>query len=348
MAAGVRANVPLAPLTTLRIGGPARYFAGFSGPESLRDALAWARDEALPVHVLGGGSNVIVADAGVDGLVLQPTDTRADWRADGEHVEVTLGAAVDWDGFVAAAVTRGCAGVECLSGIPGMCGAAPIQNIGAYGQELAEVFVAATVFDRRRAQVDRWDLADCGFGYRDSAFKRAPGRSIVLDVTLRLRKDGAPTLRYPDLLRRLRERATLMDVRRTVMQVRATKGMVVDPADPDSRSAGSFFVNPIVSAALADEAADRLSDPGMPRWDVAGGVKLSAAWLIAHSGMHKGYDDSACGGAGRIGLSTKHTLALVNRGGATATELLRFADHVAERVMDASGVSLKREPRVLG
>lgn len=340
---GIRRDVPLAPLTTLGIGGPARFFGQFANAVDAIGMLRWAADVGLAVHVLGGGSNVVVADDGIDGLVLQPANSEIALEPDADDVLVTAGAGVGWDLLVDRAVGDGLAGIECLSGIPGLCGAAPIQNIGAYGQSLDEVFEAATVLDAADLSIARWDAADCGFGYRDSAFKRAlPGRFIVLDITLRLRPGGAPTLRYPDLQSRLAPGADLAAARAAVLAVRRSKGMVVAADDPQSRSAGSFFVNPAVSTAEADRIGEALNADAMPRWVVAGGEKLSAAWLIERCGMHKGYGD------GRVGLSSKHTLALINRGGATAAELLAFAAHVADRVFERSGVRLQREPRLLG
>ena len=340
---GVRTDVPLAPMTTLGIGGPARYFAAVSHPLELRELVRWQQDSGLPLWILGGGSNVVIADEGLPGLVLVPADNSVDLQEVGDDVQLVLGAGVTWDDAVQLAVDQSLAGIECLSGIPGLCGAAPMQNIGAYGQQLSDVLVHADVLDLATLTVDRWTAEDCAFGYRDSALKRAgPGRHIVLSIALKLRRGGPPTIHYPDLQRRLGEGASLADTRRAVLQVRASKGMVVDRDDPDSRSAGSFFVNPVVSSAQADRAQERLTVAQMPRWSVDGGEKLSAAWLIERSGMPRSYGD------GRVGLSSKHTLALVNRGGATAAELVTFARHVQDRVLQATGIALTPEPRLLG
>jgi UDP-N-acetylmuramate dehydrogenase len=339
----VRENVALAALTTLGIGGSARFFATPVDAKSVIECLRFARESGVDVWLLGGGSNVVVADAGLNGLVLQPADGRLDVQLDKDSACVELGAGVAWDRAVAACVAQGLTGIECLSGIPGNCGAAPMQNIGAYGQQLSDVFESAQILDTRTLKVTRWTATDCAFGYRDSALKRAPaGSLIVLRITLRLRAGGEPTVAYPELRNAVGPAPSLQHVRDTVIRIRAGKGMVVDAKDPDSRSAGSFFVNPIVPADVADTVSARFAAETVPQWPNSDGVKLSAAWLIQHSGMGKGYGD------GRVGLSSKHTLALVNRGGATASELLTFASHVQERVRSATGIALVMEPRVLG
>lgn len=350
----VASDVPLAPLTTLGIGGPARFFAEFSGSSQAADLLRFAHNEGLKTWLFGGGSNVIVADAGLDGLVLRP---RCPPDSDGITIDrrgkfatVTASAGVVWDDLVARTVAENLAGLECLSGIPGLCGAAPMQNIGAYGQQLSDVLVRAEVLDTRTLDVRDWSAEDCSFGYRDSALKQAPaGSLLVTRITLTLRSGAGPTITYPDLRKTIGEGANLSQAREAVIAIRATKGMVVDARDPASRSAGSFFVNPIVSQEAANAVADRLntdSIPGrpsaMPSWPHGDDVKLSAAWLIERCGMRKGYGD------GRVGLSPKHTLALINRGGATAVELLAFAAHVQDRVRSTTGVELAREPRILG
>ncbi len=336
----LEANVDLAPKTTLGVGGKARFFATFNGEAELRNALLWALANELPWWILGEGSNVVIADEGLPGLVLQPNSAHLVFD---QHGQVTVDAGVAWDFLVEVCVARGLAGIECLSGIPGMCGAAPIQNIGAYGQQLSDVFAKARVFDTETCTVNTWSRQQCGFGYRDSVFKQtAPGSHVILDITLGLQTGGKPTIRYPGLRARLGADASLQEVRQVVLDVRSTKGMVVSSADPDSRSAGSFFVNPVVSEDAATAVAARLGRVDMPRWDVDGGIKLSAAWLIAASGMDKGYGD------GPVGLSTKHTLALVNRGQGTAADIADFAQHVADCVFRSTGIQLHAEPRFLG
>lgn len=332
-------GVPLAPLTTLGIGGPARHYTRIGASEQLARALAWARERDLDVLVLGGGSNLLVGDDGFPGLVVHVVIDGVEYAVAGGSTEVTAGAGESWDGLVAAVVGRGLAGVECLSGIPGFVGATPIQNVGAYGQEVAETIVRVEVVDRKTAEVLSIANAECAFGYRDSRFKQADrDRYIVTSVTYRLEKDGAPAIRYPELRRHLEatgvEQPSLGAVREAVLAIRRRKSMVVDTADPDSRSAGSFFTNPVVTS----EVADRIGIEGMPRYPAGDHVKLSAAWLIEQAGFSRGHV------AGNVGLSTKHTLAIVNRGGGTAREVVALADEIRKRVNDRFGVELVPEP----
>jgi UDP-N-acetylmuramate dehydrogenase len=352
-------QVPLAPRTTMGCGGPARLFASIADADGARDAVAWANQSGTRWWLLGGGSNVLVADEGLDGLVLQPTDgsRHAGQERDGE-VEVQVGAGHDWDELVAWSVAQGLAGIECLSGIPGLAGAAPIQNIGAYGQSIADCLVAVQALDCAAEELREWTAEECGFSYRDSVFKRAGrGRFLVTSLRLRLRAAGRATLAYAELRRRLGVTEasagnggapTLRQVREAVLALRRGKGMVIDPADPDSRSAGSFFLNPIVDQATALQVKERMAArASMPSWrmdprDGRAQVKLSAAWLIEQSGMKRGFGD------GPVGLSSKHTLAVVNRGGASTLQVLNFAAEVRQRVLDRCGVRLEREPVVLG
>jgi UDP-N-acetylmuramate dehydrogenase len=319
--------VELAELTTLRLGGPARSFVEAREEAELIDA---ARDAAL---VMAGGSNLVVADDGVPGRVVRIA-TRGVER---DGARLTVAAGEDWDALVARCVADGLQGFECLSGIPGSVGATPIQNVGAYGQEVAETVVAVRVFDRETGRVEVMSPADCGFGYRTSVFKYHD-RRVVLAVTFELREatESGP-LRYAELARALGTdvggSAPLADVRAAVLALRRGKGMVIDPADPDSVSAGSFFTNPILDAA----------PDGAPAWpEPDGRVKTSAAWLIERAGFHKGY------GNGRVGISTKHTLALVNRGGATTAELMDLAHEIAVGVEDRFGIALHPEPVLVG
>jgi UDP-N-acetylmuramate dehydrogenase len=356
-------DVPLGPLTTFGVGGPARFLAHVADAGALRAALAFAARARLPVLVLGEGSNVLVADEGFPGLVVRLTDTaRAVLREEGgaagggepEDVVVRVGAGLVWDELVAWSVAADLAGIECLSGIPGLVGAAPIQNIGAYGQEVAETVVAVHALDRATRERVTVAAADCGFGYRASRFKEAErGRHVVLALDLRLRRGGRPALRYPELARQVAARtdpadASLVVVRETVLAIRRTKSMVRDPADPNARSAGSFFLNPVVSeaaaAALVGAWAARGGDPaGVPRYAAGPGrAKLSAAWLIEQAGFPKGY------ARGRAALSERHVLALVNRDGASAAELLALAREVRDGVRRAFGVTLLPEPALVG
>lgn len=338
----VQSRVALADRTTLGVGGPARWLLDAKTVDAAVAAIARADAAGVAVLILGGGSNMLIADAGFDGLVLclpraAPTHDGAVW---------TLPAGTDWDAFVDAAVAANHAGVECLAGIPGTVGAAPIQNIGAYGQEVAEVVDAVQVWDRVDKE-RRWIAGeDCAFGYRTSRFKAADrGRFMVLSVRLTLRPGGPATVRYRDLVNRLGPDPSLAATRQTVLAVRRSKSMVLNAHDPNRRSAGSFFMNPIVSADVFAQVAARVEGE-VPSWPTDGGFKLAAAWLIEHAGMRKGYD--ADGAFGPVGLSSKHTLALVNRGGATATQLRGFAAHVQDRVEAAFGVRLAPEPHFVG
>ena len=340
-------DVPLAPLTTLGLGGPARRLVRVTSVGELREALALAEGAAEPVLVLGGGSNLVVGDAGWPGLVIQLGMGSVRVRRHQDLAVVSASAGVAWDAFVAQMVDAGLAGVECLSGIPGLVGATPIQNVGAYGQEVADTIVHVRALDRETGEVVTLAPAECRFAYRSSVFK-GHTRWIVLEVRFRLACDpvGAP-VQYPELARALGvavgARAPIAVVRRAVLALRGSKGMVVDPADPDSRSAGSFFMNPVVDAATLDALVARLGpDVVVPRFAAPDGrTKLSAAWLIERAGFAKGYT------VGRVGISTKHALALVNRGGATAGELLALAREIQDGVRARLGIALEPEPVLL-
>lgn len=339
----------LADHTTLRLGGPARDWVRAATEQELIDAVATADAHGTPVLVLGGGSNLVIADEGFDGLVVEVATSGISPDTDDREgvcggVMVRVAAGETWDDVVAIAVERGWAGVEALSGIPGSVGATPIQNVGAYGQDVAQTVASVRVWDRALKGVRTFAAADCGFGYRHSRFKADPARHVVLTVDLQLRPGalGAP-IEYAELARALGvevgQRAPLADVRRVVLAVRAGKGMVLDATDHDTWSAGSFFTNP----HLAPEQAATLPADA-PRWPQADGtVKTSAAWLIEHAGFTRGYDVG-----GRVSLSTKHTLALTNRGAATTVELLALARAVRDGVEQAFGVRLVNEPVLVG
>ena len=340
-----RSGVPLAPLSTMGVGGPARYYVEARDEDAVRAALEWAERRGLPVWVLGGGSNLVVADGGVDGLVVRVALRGVAAREVGRTIELTAAAGEPWDDIVRHAVEQGWAGLECLSGIPGLVGATPIQNVGAYGQEVSETVAAVRVLDRATRTVLSLDPAACGFGYRDSAFKsRTPDRYVVLAVTYRLRPGGAPTVRYADLQRHLAARGTgtpgLADVREAVLEIRRSKSMVLDPADPNRRSCGSFFVNPVVSSPEAERIAAAAGDEAMPRWPEPGGqrVKLAAAWLVERAGLSRGYVE------GHAGISSRHTLAIVAREGARAVDVVRVARRMRDAVRARFGVSLVPEP----
>jgi UDP-N-acetylmuramate dehydrogenase len=372
----VREQVALSGFTTLRLGGPARRLVEATTDDEIIAEVRAADERAEPMLILGGGSNLVIADEGFPGTVIHVVTTgiRRD-GADGQAVAVTVAAGEDWDAVVASCVAEGLAGLECLSGIPGRAGATPIQNVGAYGQEVAETITLVRAYDRVRGEVVEIAGRDCGFGYRTSAFKRATrsasaldgmgeytGRFVVLGVVFGLdRHPGSGPLRYRELAHRLGlsegERAPLGDVRAAVLALRRSKGMVLDPGDPDTRSAGSFFINPVLDAgqfaALEGVVAARCGpDVRVPRYPADPGyVKISAAWLIEQAGFSKGYPASQeTRGPGLPGarISAKHTLALVNPGGATAASLLGLAREVRNGVRDAFGVELANEPVLVG
>jgi UDP-N-acetylmuramate dehydrogenase len=334
--------VELAELTTLRLGGPAGRLVEARTDEELITAV---READRPALVIAGGSNVVVADEGVPGTVVRIA-TRGVERDDAGRLVVAAGES--WDDLVELTVAEGLQGFECLSGIPGSVGATPIQNVGAYGQEVAETIGSVRVYDRETDRVIDVPAAECGFGYRTSVF-RYHDRHVVLSVTFRLRPtDRSDPLPYAELARTLGVpvggTAPLAAVREAVLELRRGKGMVIDPADPDSVSAGSFFTNPILDRAgyeaLIARAGTGLSPPAWPEPD--GRIKTSAAWLIERAGFRRGH------GNGRVGISTKHTLALVNRGGATTAELMSLASEIAGGVEERFGVSLHPEPVLVG
>ena len=331
----------LADHTSLRLGGPAAEFVVADTEQALIDAVRSADDAGMPVLVLGGGSNLVVGDGGFDGRVVQIATRGIVADAIDDHgcrgaVTVTLQAGESWDAFVARAVTSGWVGIEALSGIPGLVGATPIQNVGAYGQEVAATIASVRTWDRAENAIRTFAAAECHFEYRTSRFKAEPGRYVVLEVDFLLREGtlSAP-LAYAELARavdaEIGDRRPLAEVREAVLGLRRGKGMVLDADDHDTWSAGSFFTNPIVAPAEVPEGA-----PSWPQPD--GRVKTSAAWLIEHAGFTKGY------GNDRVSLSTKHTLALTNRGGASTADVLALAAEIREGVEAAYGIRLVPEP----
>jgi UDP-N-acetylmuramate dehydrogenase len=326
------------------VGGAARYFVEAHDEATVREARAWTSARGQAFRILGGGSNLVVADEGVDGLVLAVDLRGISVHHDGDAVELTAGAGEPWDDLVRLAVERGWAGVECLSGIPGLVGATPIQNVGAYGQEASETVVSVRALDTRDGEVRDLSAAECRFAYRDSVFKSGePGRWVILAVRYRLHPGGAPTIRYPEVEQHLAARgitrASLADARASVLAIRRAKSMVLDPDDPNRRSCGSFFVNPIVSVEHADRLTALRLEPLMPRWPQPDGrVKLSAAWLIERAGFPRGYR------RGSAGLSTRHALAIVAHDSARARDILAFARRLQEGVRTRFGVTLVPEP----
>ena len=343
---GVRELQPLAELTTLGIGGTGRWLLRATTNDDVDRAHRWSADAGTTMFVLGGGSNVVVADEGFDGLVVHIDIRGQTFSADGEDTLVNAGAGEPWDAVVADCVSRGLAGLECLSGIPGTVGGTPIQNVGAYGQEVSGCIDHVTAYDRRTSTVVKLAGGDCGFSYRTSRFKGADaGRFVVCSVTYRLRP-GTPTAAYPDIVDYLSRSGVsspdVADVRNAVLAVRRRKGMVIDRLDPDTRSVGSFFMNPVVGRDDRDRVA-RVAGADPPAFSAdSDRIKLPAAWLIEHAGFRRGDVD------GQVGISTKHTLALINRGGATARDVLRFAARIKRAVLDRFGISLRPEPVFVG
>jgi UDP-N-acetylmuramate dehydrogenase len=330
--------LPLADYTTLRLGGPAGRLIEARTDQEL---IAAVGEDVL---LLAGGSNLVVADDGFPGTVIHIA-TRGIER-DGDTLHVAAGES--WDALVAYTVAEGLAGIEALSGIPGSVGATPIQNVGAYGQEVSDTIMSVCAFDRTTSQTVDLAPEDCGFAYRSSAFKRDPERHVVLRVSFALQASGTSRpIRYAELARTLGvevgDTAPLPAVREAVLELRRSKGMVLDPEDLDTVSAGSFFTNPILDAAQFDALRARAGDalPGFPEPD--GRVKTSAAWLIDHAGFTKGY-----GNPRGIAISTKHVLALTNRGAGTTAELVALAQEIARGVEAAFGVALHPEPVFVG
>ena len=331
-------NVPLAPLTTLKVGGNARYLTVAKTEDQIAKAFDFAVREHLKLFVLGGGSNVLISDKGFDGLVLQVAlQGIAD---DGDSV--TAAAGEYWDDFVVYCVQNKLAGVECLSGIPGLVGGTPVQNVGAYGQEVSETINAVQCFDRETGESVSLSNSECGFAYRASIFNSTMrDRYIVLCVTFGLRRDGEAKVVYKDLIEHFKDRQpTLLEVRESVLRIRRSKSMVIDPADPNSKSAGSFFKNPVVEREKLIEL--RKDFEHIPSFDFGEKVKIPAAWLIENAGFSKGF------ALGNAGISSKHTLALVNRGGASAEEMLSLKNEIQDAVKARFGINLLPEPVFVG
>jgi UDP-N-acetylmuramate dehydrogenase len=346
----IRDDVPLAPLTTLGVGGPARYFVEARSDAEVIEAVGFARARKLPVFVLGGGSNVVVADAGFPGMVLKIGITDS-WYSSTPHgiVIYTAGAGMDWDSLVAQAVDANCAGLECLSGIPGTVGGTPVQNVGAYGQDVAETIRDVRALDLHSMETRTLSNAECGFAYRSSIFNTIErDRYIILEVSFALREGAAPSIRYADLEKFFAGHAgqpTLAEVRAAVREIRHRKAMLIVPGDDDARSAGSFFKNPIVPQAFCEELANRLETRGLqlPHYPSGDGFrKVPAAWLVEHAGFAKGFTKGA------VGISRKHALAIINRGRATAAEIIALKEDIQTRVRDEFGVELVPEPVFVG
>ena len=353
----IKENQPLAPFTTFGIGGPARWFAEAASEQEIAEAAEWARGRGVPLFVLGGGSNLLVADSGFPGFVLH-VGLKGIERDGGLF---RVGAGESWDNCVEQTLGVNCAGLECLTGIPGTVGGTPVQNVGAYGQEVSSVIERVRAFDLETWQFVEFQNAECGFAYRSSRFNSTDrGRFIVTRVDYRLTPGGAPALRYAELQQAMEAsrssgcEPSLKGVAETVRQIRRSKGMLLVDGDPDCRSAGSFFKNPVVSEDLFQKIASRSASapprfPAGPGAENAGCMKIPAAWLIEQAGFAKGYT------MGNAGISSRHTLALVNlgnatarRGGATAAEIHTLADKIASAVEARFGIRLEREPVLVG
>ena len=346
----IRENVDLAPMTTVGLGGTARYFVRWCDPAAIRTTLLWAREIGLAVQVIGGGSNILFPDRGFGGVVARVDISGVEIaRRDGE-VTIVAGAGESWDDLVSRSVDAGLGGFECLSGIPGQVGATPIQNVGAYGQEVKDSIVQVEAVDRTSLETICFSNEECDFGYRTSRFKSADrDRYVITRVTYRLADPGRPQLRYQELEQTIRSDFDLGDdaegteamsaVRSAVLKLRRSKSMVVDPADENSHSMGSFFLNPVVDADALVALRARLGDE-LPHFETSGGYKLPAAWLVERSGFAKGHQQ----GGARI--SAKHALALVNCGG-TSAGLLRLAEEIQRAVFELSGIRLEPEPVIV-
>jgi UDP-N-acetylmuramate dehydrogenase len=349
-------NVSLAPLTTLRIGGPARFLAHIDTEAALLEAVAFARSRNLPLFVLGGGSNLLVADTGFDGLVLHialtgPPSITTPIVTTPTTIDYTVPAGNDWNAFVLSVCEQGIAGIECLAGIPGLVGGTPVQNVGAYGQEVADTITHVRALDLQSPEAPAFvtlTAADCAFSYRRSRFNSTDrGRYIVTTVTFRLSPTAAPNLTYADLQKHFATTPTpptALDVYHAVREIRSRKGMLLVEGDPDCRSAGSFFKNPIVPTERLSTIATALSlEPtAIPHWPASDGrIKLPAAWLLERAGFHKGF------ALGEAGISSRHTLALINRGSATHADIAALRDLIQQTIHDRFGIALEQEPVLL-
>lgn len=338
-----REHVTLAPFTTFKIGGPARWFAEAATESEILEAVDFARSRDLPLFALGGGSNLLVSDGGFPGLVLRIGLKGIELQGNVFHVA----AGEDWDGLVSHAIEREYAGIECLAGIPGSAGGTPIQNVGAYGQEVSETIITVRLLSLDTLKFEEFSNADCGFAYRRSIFNTTErGKHIVTRVSYALRENGTPQIAYADLKRYFQDDSvsSLRKVSDAVRDIRRGKGMYIVPGEPDCRSAGSFFKNPVVTADhYARIAARETAAETVPHYPAADGtVKIPAAWLLERAGFHKGYT------LGAAGISSRHTLALINRGGATASDIFALRDKIVAEVESRFEIRLEPEPVLLG
>lgn len=343
----IKEHVPLAPLTTLGVGGPARYFAECRAEVEVREAIEWVRKRGLPLFVLGGGSNLLISDRGFSGLVLKVSNSGILPFSGGDFV---ARAGTEWDSMVRTAVERGFAGIECLSGIPGTVGGTPVQNVGAYGQEVAETVSEVKAIDLHSGDLRTFENSECGFAYRQSNFNTTErGRWLIIEVRFRLHPGGKPRVGYRDLKDHFAARQiddpSLQQVRDAVREIRQRKAMLIVPGDEDARSAGSFFKNPVLDAGDYRRLVDSASARGetVPSYPADGqAFKVPAAWLVEHAGFAKGYQ------RGPVGISRKHALAIVNRGGARASDVVALKNEIQHRVREKFGIELQPEPVLVG
>lgn len=347
----IHSNIPLSQHTSIGLGGPARLFATCTSPGELRSVLNKAKQERIPVQVLGGGSNIIFSDRGFDGIVIKVAIRGSEFRGN----EAVAASGEPWDEFVQKCIEKDLQGIECLSGIPGLVGGTPIQNVGAYGQEVSETILYVETLDRNTLEVQTLSNEDCGFSYRNSRFKtRDADRYVITKVAFSLHRNGKPQSRYPELLNHLESagniraltpgRQQLQAVRSAVLALRRKKSMVIDPADPNTRSVGSFFTNPVLSHKEFEDLQRRwegLEGTGsIPIFTTGSQIKVPAAWLVEHAGFTKGYRKEGAG------ISTRHTLALINCGG-TTHDLLTLAAEIQKTVYEKFDIRLEREPIVV-
>ncbi len=355
MAIEIRDHVPLSAHTTIGLGGKARYFTTCETIEQIREALDFCVKKSIPLQLIGAGSNLIFSDHGFNGLVMKLVLRGVTMQDDGESPEITAQAGENWDDFIGYCINIDCAGIECLSGIPGLVGATPIQNVGAYGQEVSDTIVKVTALDRTSGETVEFSNTECQFEYRQSRFKSTDlNRYIILNVTFRLRKNGKPEIRYAELRNHVVSqidpkaleggRHSLNAVRNAVLALRKGKSMVLDPLDPNTKSVGSFFTNPVLATQQFDELKNlwlrSAHTNSIPTFSAKGGTKVPAAWLVENAGYYKGFRK------GGSGISSNHALALVNFGGTTA-ELLALANEIQEAVRARFGILLEREPVVI-
>jgi len=348
-AISIQEHVLLAPFTTLRIGGPARFFCEVTTEAELIEAINFARQNSLKIFVLGGGSNLLVGDSGFDGLVLHISiRTPTEAAPEGRHTTYTVAAGTDWNSFVLQLCEQGVSGVECLAGIPGSVGGTPVQNVGAYGQEVADTIASVRAFDSDTSAFIALSRDECRFAYRSSIFNTTHrNRYIVTQVTFRLDTAAAPNLTYADLQRHFvgRPAPTPLEVYHAVREIRHRKGMLIVEGEADCRSAGSFFKNPVVPESTLTNIAATLNFPTdkIPHWPAADGkIKLPAAWLLEQAGFPKGFV------LGAAGISSRHTLALINRGSATSADIAALRDMIQREVLHRFKIQLEQEPVPLG